>query len=124
MENLSPYRDDFREVGPAAAFERWERPARHLGYTLLDTCIDRGYSILFEHGNATPAHVDLYRRVKSLGYRIEILFIDVDPRVAASRAASRERYFPPGLLDRRHAIIQQLNETYKKIADTFNTITT
>ncbi|MDR2413487.1 MAG: zeta toxin family protein [Odoribacteraceae bacterium] len=124
MEGLPPYREDLRQRGAAEAFARWELPARHLGYRLLAGGISRRFSILFEHGNATPGHVDLYRRVKSLGYRVEIRFLDVSPAVAASRTRGRERFFPVEAIATRHALLLELNEVYKGIVDTFEIIST
>ncbi|MDR0765620.1 MAG: zeta toxin family protein [Odoribacteraceae bacterium] len=124
MEELPPYREDLRQHGAREAFARWELPARHLGYRLLGEGIARRLSILFEHGNATPGHVALYRRVKSLGYRVEIRFLDVPPGVAAERVARRERFFPVEEIETRHAALAELNEVYKKIVDTFEIIST
>jgi probable phosphoglycerate mutase len=122
MEGLSPYREDLHRHGAAVAFARWELPARWLGYRFLEECLARRYSLLFEHGNATPAHVDLYRRVKALGYRLEIRFIDVPLEVAIERAGQRERYTPREVVEERHALLRELNETYKQLADSFEII--
>jgi probable phosphoglycerate mutase len=122
MEALTPYREDLRQRGAAAAFERWELPARLLGYRLLQRCVERRYSILFEHGNADPGHVALYRRLKARGYRVEIRFIDAPLPVAIERASRRERYIPAAVIAERHALLRELNEQYKAIADIFETI--
>ncbi|MDR2131675.1 MAG: zeta toxin family protein [Odoribacteraceae bacterium] len=124
MESLTPYREDLLEHGAAEAFKRWEAPARHLGYRFLGECVERRHSLLFEHSNATPGHVALYRHLKSRGYRVEIRFIDAEPSVALARARQRERFLPAGIIAERHALLQALNERYKAIVDTFETIPT
>jgi predicted kinase len=122
MEALAGYREDFQRLGAAAAFERWELPARHLGYRLLREAVARRYPILFEHGNATPSHVALYRRLKRAGYRVEIRFLDADVPTALKRVRRRERSCPEALVVERAALLRELNETYKEIVDKFETI--
>ena len=124
MEEMPPYRETLRQRGPREAFVRWEQPARCLGYRLLEAGLARRLSILFEHGNAAPEHLDLYRRARSAGYRVEIRFIDVETHIAIERIRKRERFFPAEAVAERRALLLALNEEYKKIVHTFEIIRT
>ena len=66
MEALSGYQADC-SLDREKAFLRWELPARFLGYRLLLLGLRNGWPILFEHSNALREHVDLYKKIKSLG---------------------------------------------------------
>ena len=74
MEALSGYQADY-SLDRENAFLRWELPARFLGYRLLLLGLRNGWPILFEHSNALREHVDLYKKIKSLGYRIHMVCI-------------------------------------------------
>jgi predicted kinase len=124
MEALPGYRADLLERGAPAAFTRWEAPARLLGYRLLEECVARRLSILFEHSNADPRHVSLYRSLKEAGYRIEIRFLDTDEQTALARTRQRARAVPPTLIATRAALLRTLKEEYRRLADHFETIKT
>jgi probable phosphoglycerate mutase len=121
MEGLSGYREDARGMGSAAAFGRWERPARWLGYRALREAVERRFSILFEHSNATPSHVALYRCLKNRGYRVEIRFLEASVPEAIERTRHRERWVPAEVVAERAALLRELNESYKQIVDHFET---
>lgn len=87
MEALSGYQADY-SLDREKAFLRWELPARFLGYRLLLLGLRNGWPILFEHSNALREHVDLYKKIKSLGYRIHMVCIDATPEMVILNSAT------------------------------------
>ena len=119
MEALSGYQADYL-LDKENAFSRWELPARFLGYRLL--LLRNGWPILFEHSNTLREHVDLYKKIKSLGYRIHMVYIDATPEMVIKRLALRNRFFPEDQVEKRwHRLIDLLPE-YQEIVDNFKVV--
>lgn len=119
MENISYYKSDFEEHGAEEAFRRWELPARYLGYELLKFGLTNRYPILFDHSNAFPDHIKLYEIIKGMDYTVEIHFLDVDLDIAIERAKQRIRFVPEEMIRNRYKLLEELNQQYNEIADTF-----
>ena len=92
MESLSEYKKDFA-VSPQKAFERWELPARWAGYRLLEKAVENRLPVLFEHSNANPKHLELYKNIIKEGYSVEIRFINAPPETVIPRLQKRARFF-------------------------------
>ena len=121
MEALSGYQADC-SLDREKAFLRWELPARFLGYRLLLLGLRNGWPILFEHSNALREHVDLYKKIKSLGYRIHMVCIDATPEMVIKRLARRNRFFPEEQVKKRWDCLIDLLPEYQKIVDDFKLI--
>ena len=81
-----------------------------------------GWPILFEHSNALREHVDLYKKIKSLGYRIHMVCIDATPEMVIKRLARRNRFFPEEQVKKRWDCLIDLLPEYQKIVDDFKLI--
>lgn len=118
MESLSEYRKDFA-ADPKRAFERWELPARWAGYELLNRAVKKHLPVLFEHSNANPKHLDMYKNIIREGYSVEIRFINAAPETVLPRLQNRERYFPPEQVAERWETLQKLLPGYKAAVSKF-----
>lgn len=118
MEACRGYRNDWTR-DRRLAFSRWELPARVAGYRLLEQCIDRRFSVIFEHSNALAGHLALYEAIRRQGYEIEIHFIGATPELVLPRLAGRNRYFPESLVEERWHTIQTWLPEYRRISDRF-----
>lgn len=119
MENLSGYQQDYRQ-NRARAFQRWERPARVLGYYVLTRALENRWPVLFEHGNTPPQHLGLYQIIKYRhGYHLEIRWLKSAPEVVRPRLAARPRHFPQEELENRWLEFQRLLPAYRALADEF-----
>lgn len=124
MERIPAYQAE-RVHDPAAAFKRWEIPARAIGYFMLLALIEGKRNILFDNGAAVPAHVELLRRCKEeRGYRIEMHYLKCSFAEAWRRIQLREaetgRHTPQAYLEDRQKILWELLPKYQKIVDRFH----
>ncbi|MGN1063016.1 MAG: zeta toxin family protein [Alphaproteobacteria bacterium] len=121
MERLTPYRQDVKMHGAVAAFEKWEIPARIMGYELLRRLIDKRANVLLEHSGVNEAHVQLAQNVKKLGYKTDIRFVMCPLETAMKRVKAREeqthRHTPTHVICRRAAAVAEYYEKYTKVAD-------
>ena len=58
MEDLPSYLSEHLK-DRKKSFERWELPARFVGYQLLKQAVKHRLPILFEHSNATAHHIEI-----------------------------------------------------------------
>ncbi len=122
MESLSFYRADYLK-DKEWAFKRWELPARVIGYKLLNKSLKERLSILFEHSNAIPQHIGLYKKIISLGYSVEMQYINAMPDLVVNRLEKRGRFFDEKRVYERWDTLQKLIPEYKKmLADKFITL--
>jgi len=123
MESLPGYQKDLSCIGPAASFQKWEIPARIIGYELLRQAVESRKNIFFDHGGATPAHLDLLKNARNHDYNIQIYYIRCHLENALKHAEIREkimhRHTPPQMIKQRYQIIASLAEEYQKAADAF-----
>lgn len=122
MEQIPEYQTDVRTSGPAAAFHKWEIPARIIGYELLRRAVSQRKNIFFDHGALNTGHIELLQNLKNLGYETEMYFINCAPEVAYQRTLRREqltlRHTPRTLIEQRQALAQTCLSEYRKIIDT------
>lgn len=123
MEQLPAYQQELQNAGSVAAFQKWEIPARIIGYELLRRAVSLRKDIFLDHGGATPAHVNLMKNLKNYGYSTEMYYISCPPKVAFNRALLREqttlRHTPREIIEKRSQIIGELLVQYKNIVDRF-----
>lgn len=118
MEDLPTYLSEHLK-DRKKSFERWELPARFVGYQLLKQAVKHKLPILFEHSNATPYHIELYEKIKQAGYTVDIRYIAADPDLVLPRLEKRERYFSPERTRERAAVLNKLLPVYKEKATSF-----
>lgn len=118
MEQLPPYQAEVK-TDKQRAFERWELPARFIGYHVLKKAVKARLPIVFEHSNASPLHLELYEEIKKLGYTVEIRFISAEPPLVLPRLARRDRYFSPQNVMKRWETLQTLLPELQKTSDKF-----
>ncbi len=121
MEQIPGYRQDVYNLGSAAAFQKWELPARIVGYELLRRAVSRRLNICLEHSGVNDAHVELFENLKKHGFVTEVDFILCRPEIAIRRVAERERqtsrHTPPALITERFASLKNYAARYRAIAD-------
>ena len=118
MEELPTYLNEHLQ-DRKKSFERWELPARFIGYQLLKQAVKHKLPILFEHSNATPYHIELYEKIKQNGYTVDIRYIDAKPELVLHILEQRERYFSPERTQKRALILQELLPFFKQTATRF-----
>lgn len=121
MEELPTYLSE-HTADRRKSFERWELPARFVGYQLLKQAVRHRLPILFEHSNATPYHINLYEKIKQAGYTVEIRYIDADADLVLPRLEKRERYFSPERTRERARILRELMPVLKQTASSFSVL--
>lgn len=121
MEDLPSYLNEHLK-NRQKSFERWELPARFVGYQLLKQAVKHGLPILFEHSNATPHHIELYEKIKQAGYTVDIRYIKADPELVLPRLEKRERYFSPERTKERASILNELLPVYEQTATSFSVL--
>ncbi len=123
MEKLPQYQNDLQKFGPVLAFQKWEIPARVIGYELLRRAIDEHKNIFFDHSAANTAHVNLIKNVPNYGYKTEMYQISCSLDTALQRVKDREsiinRHTPENLVRQRYEQVTKLAEQYKTIVDVF-----
>lgn len=123
MENLNSYKKDRKILGNAAAFSKWELPARVIGYELLCRAVEKRKNIFFDNGGSSQAHLDLMQNIKKFGYNSEMYYIFCSLDTAINRAVQREketnRYTPPEIIQERYIKILKNVKEYQKIVDKF-----
>ena len=123
MEEIPQYKTDCQKLGSVKAFEKWQIPARVVGYELLLRAIEQKKNIFFDHGGSNQGHVDLIKEIKKLQYSSEIHFITCPVEVCLKRCTQREtttkRHTPSYLVISRHNQTKQLVSQYKQICDKF-----
>lgn len=118
MESCEAYQNDHAEFGSEEAFNRWEIPARALGYELLQEALRRKIHIVFEHSGARKDHVDMLRTAKEYyGYEIVMLDVVCDVEKAVQRMTARVRFLPTNYVSDRKKAIDELRPLYSGVAD-------
>lgn len=123
MEHFSGYHRDRADSGLAAAFQAWELRARAVGYHLFQSLVEHQRNILFDHSATSGLHVELIRKVKALGYHVEMHYISCSPDEALKRVQAREkviqRHTPEKLIHERHNLLPELLPVYESLVDVF-----
>jgi predicted ABC-type ATPase len=123
MESLSEYQQDTLTEGLVKAFEKWELPARAIGYHFLQILLENRRNVFFDHSASVWDHLALVDKVKSWNYTIEMHYLPCSPIVAVERVRRREkiirRHIPESLIWERHEILQELIPLYRDKVDVF-----
>lgn len=123
MESLTGYQQDCQDYGIEEAFQRWELPARAIGYHLLQNLVEGKRNIFFDHSATNREHPDLIKNVKKHGYQVEMHFIDCSVKEATKRVKARQatirRHTPLNLISERKELLEELLPHYKGIVDKF-----
>lgn len=121
MESIPAYQQDLYLLGNAAAFKKWELPARIIGYEILSRAVSERRNIIMEHSGVNPAHVQLFEHLKKLGYTTQMYFILCALPVAVERTQEREkithRHTPQAMIEQRFGLVNDYLPQYQKIAD-------
>ena len=125
MESIPQYQKDVRTLGSVAAFQKWEIPARTVGYELLRRAVSARKTIFFDNGALSEAHLHLLKNIKQYGYKTYMYYIRCDISTACRRAQIRQqetlRHIPVETIEKRAEIEQKVVPQYQKIADEFYT---
>ncbi|MBK9144688.1 MAG: GNAT family N-acetyltransferase [Candidatus Melainabacteria bacterium] len=123
MESLPGYTCDRDNLGAREAFERWEMPARAVGYQLLQALLENKRNVIFDHSAAFPEHLDLIGKARAWGYKVEMHYMQCPTDIALSRLEEREktqkRHTPRQLLFHRQNRLDELIPQYRKIVNRF-----
>ncbi len=124
METIPDYKEDVKNLGPEASFNKWELPARAIGYEVLHRAVNEKRNVIFDHSGARQDHVDFLQALKQdMDYRVEIASIEISDELAALRVLKREqnggRYVPPEYIPQRQEAIRKLLPLYQDLADSF-----
>jgi predicted ABC-type ATPase len=123
MESLTGYQHDCKKLGIEEAFQRWELPARAIGYHLLQVLVEEKRNIFFDHSATNRKHLDLVKAVKKQGYQVEMHYIDCSVDEATKRVKAREtsiqRHTPLSLISERSQLLEELVPHYERLVDKF-----
>ncbi len=118
MTALKGYQQELKQNGSVAAFQKYEMPARIIGYELLRRALNKKVNIMFEHSGTNKAHLELFRNISRQGYKTSVDFIVCDTATAIKRSQIRaeqtQRYVPESLILERAAKLKEYMDAYKK----------
>lgn len=121
MESLPAYRQDIYRLGAVRAFNRWEMPARIIGYEALRRAVEKKADIWLEHSGVNNPHVELIKNLKKKGYTTEMYFILCNLDIACRRAELREkitrRHTSREMIVKRNELVKTYLEQYKTLVD-------
>ena len=121
MESLPAYRQDIYRLGAVRAFNRWEMPARIIGYEALRRAVEKKADIWLEHSGVNNPHVELIKNLKKKGYTTEMYFILCNLDIACRRAELREkitrRHTSREVIVKRNELVKTYLEQYKTLVD-------
>lgn len=121
MESLPAYQQDVYKSGPVRAFNRWEMPARIIGYEVLRRAVEKKANIYLEHSGVNNPHIQLIHNLRKNGYQTEMYFILCNIDIACSRAGLREkmtgRHTSKEMIIKRNELVKNYLEQYKMIVD-------
>lgn len=125
-------------TSPQLAFEKWELPARIVGYELLKRAVEKRVNILFDHSSAIiiqnngtcedikKPHVELFKFIISrdyiFHYRYVFIYDNEAKRRCSERAKSTHRIVPENYIKDRSNILRGLLDEYIKLSDTYKKI--
>ena len=119
MVTLSGYQKTLQKEGAVAAYQKYEMPARIIGYELLRRAIKKHYNILFEHSGTNNAHVEMFKNLPKKGYKTSVDFIVCDIKTAIKRTKEREkkinRHISEEIIKERAAGFTKYMSIYKQI---------
>ena len=121
MEALSGYQVDIYRQGTEEAFNRWEIPARIIGYEVLRRAVEKRADIYLEHSGVNMPHTVLIKNLKKRGYATEMYFILCNLEIACHRAELREkitnRHTSREMIVKRNELVKTYLDRYKTLVD-------
>jgi predicted ABC-type ATPase len=120
MEALPEYQQDVIEEGQAAAFTRWELPARLFAYDMATQAAENKSHIIKDMGCARQENLDMLKAFKDQGYKIVLNHIQCDPEIAHSRVADRARHTSKEMIAARYESILNLLPELKDVSDVYH----
>ncbi len=118
MLSMSGYQRELKQNGSVSAFQKYEMPARIIGYELLRRAVNKHVNIMFEHSGTNNAHLELFRNIVNKGYKTAVNFIVCDTSLALKRAKERakatNRYVPDHLILERAEKFKEYLTAYQK----------
>jgi len=121
METLPGYQSDIYRLGTVKAFNRWEMPARIIGYEVLRRAVEKQTDIYLEHSGVNRPHVELIKNLKKKGYATEMYFILCNLDIACRRAELREkmtlRHTSKEMIVKRNDLVKIYLPEYEKLVD-------
>ena len=122
MNAIPQYRDDLQTLGAIEAFSKWELPARHLAYAMLDDAAHIKGDIIKDMGCARMENYDKLKALKQSGYRVQMYYIDCPVPDALERIEHRPRHTPEQLVRDRASGLVELLPLYQNLADEFTVL--
>ena len=123
MEAIPQYQVDCKKLGNIKAFEKWQIPARIIGYELLRRAIEQKKNIFLDHGGSNKGHINLIKEIKKHNYSSEMHYIECPLEICLKRCSQREkqihRHTPKDLITSRHEQTKPMIEQYQQICDKF-----
>ena len=121
MEALPGYQVDIYRLGTVEAFNRWEMPARIIGYEVLRRAVEKKANIYLEHSGVNMPHTILMQNLKKKGYATEMYFILCNLDIACHRAELREkitnRHTSKEMIVKRNELVKTYLNQYKTLVD-------
>lgn len=121
MERIPQYQQDTYKLGRIRSFNKWEIPARVIGYEILRQAISNKADVFLEHSGVNVPHIQLMTNIKKYGYDTEMYFILCDVETGYQRAIAREkltnRHTPREIIEQRASLVQKFLPHYIKITD-------
>ncbi len=128
MEDIDEYQEDLKQYGTVYAFNKWEIPARVIGYELLCRAVSEKKNIFFDNGGSASAHIELMQNIKKYGYTTIMYYIHCPLETAIKRAQKREkeinRHIPVKTIEDRYYKTLENIKIYQNIVDKFYQIDT
>lgn len=119
MITLSGYQQTLAQEGAVLAYQKYEMPARIIGYEVLRRAIKKHYNILFEHSGTNNAHIEMFKNLPKKGYKTSVDFIVCDTKTAIKRTKERakkiNRYVSEEVIKERAAGFMKYASIYQKI---------
>lgn len=122
MTTLPEYQRDLTRWGMVKAYETWEMPARDLAYAMFEDAVDRRANIIKDMGCVRTENYEKLQHLKTLGYALNMFYINCPVDESLRRAALRPRHTPESMIRERHVMLQDLLPRYRALADHFTEI--
>lgn len=119
MNGIPGYREALTERGAEAAFAKFEMAARTQAYADFDQAIRQRQDVIVDMGGVRQENLERVRRLKDIGYGINVYYIVCLVDVAIKRMEGRERFTPVEMIRQRHKALQPLLPQYVELADRF-----
>lgn len=119
MVETPEYELDAKNLGAQAAYQKWELPVRELAYEMADEALEKRVHIIKDMGCANPLSLDLIKRLKSAGYRVEMFHIQCDVDTALKRINHRDFKISEKAVNDRWEALNNMLTQYRKLADEF-----